>query len=63
MDDRQKLKVLIPHWIEHNQEHAQEFLRFVESAGEAAADLQAASERMDLVNQALSSALEKLGKP
>lgn len=61
MDERQKLRVLIPHWIEHNQEHAQEFLNYAETAGDAAIDLQKAAEQMDLVNQALAAALEKLG--
>ena len=60
MNEQEKLKVLIPHWIEHNEEHAQEFLRFIEAAGEAAVDLREASEKMTLVNQALAAALEKL---
>lgn len=60
MNEQEKLKVLIPHWIEHNQEHAQEFLRFIEAAGDAAVDLHEASEKMTLVNQALAAALEKL---
>ncbi|MFZ2098305.1 MAG: hypothetical protein WAV05_16870 [Anaerolineales bacterium] len=61
MNEDQKLRVLIPHWVEHNQEHAQEFLRFIEAAGDAAVDLREAAEHMDLVNQALATALEKLG--
>jgi hypothetical protein len=61
MDERQKLRVLIPHWVEHNQEHAQEFLRFLEVAGDAEDDLRKAVEQMELVNQALTAALEKLG--
>lgn len=61
MNEDQKLRVLIPHWIEHNQEHAQEFLRFIETAGDAAVDLREAAEHMGLVNQALAAALEKLG--
>jgi hypothetical protein len=63
MEERQKLRVLIPHWVEHNQEHAQEFLRFLVAAGDAAIDLQTAAEQMDRVNQALAAALEKLGGP
>jgi hypothetical protein len=61
MNEQQKLRVLIPHWIEHNQEHAQEFLRFLEAAGDAATDLEKAAEQMAQVNQALAAALEKLG--
>jgi hypothetical protein len=61
MNEDQKLRVLIPHWVEHNQEHTQEFLRFVDTAGSAAVDLREAAGHMDLVNQALAAALEKLG--
>ncbi|MBN2149597.1 MAG: hypothetical protein JW726_19575 [Anaerolineales bacterium] len=61
MNELEKLRVLIPHWIEHNEEHVQEFLRFLEAAGDAAADLNKAAEQMMLVNQALAGALEKLG--
>ncbi len=61
MNEHQKLRVLIPHWVEHNQEHAQEFLRFIETAEDAAVDLREAAEHLSLVNQALAAALEKLG--
>ena len=61
MEESQKLRVLIPHWVEHNQEHAQEFLRFSDSAGDAVVELRKAAELMDQVNQTLMAALEKLG--
>lgn len=61
MDDIEKLRVLIPHWIEHNDEHAREFHQWAESAGDAAPELIAASRTMQQVNQNLSIALEKLG--
>jgi hypothetical protein len=61
MQATQKLRVLIPHWVEHNQEHAQEFLRYLDSAGNARPDLEKAAELMNQVNQALLAALEKLG--
>ncbi|HHN94294.1 MAG TPA: hypothetical protein ENK17_05955 [Anaerolineae bacterium] len=32
MDDRAKLRVLLPHWIEHNGEHAEEFRKWAERA-------------------------------
>ena len=63
MNDSDKLRVLIPHWIEHNQEHAVEFRRWVEEAGEAAGDIVEAAEIMKRVNDALESGLEKLGGP
>ena len=61
MNEIEKLRVLIPHWIEHNQEHADEFLRYLDAAGDAAGNLQDATAQMALVNQALAAALEKLG--
>jgi hypothetical protein len=61
MNEHQKLRVLIPRWVEHNQEHTHEFLRFLETAGDAAVDLREAAGHMTLVNQALAAALEKLG--
>jgi len=30
-----KLRILLPHWIEHDMEHAAEFRRWAEVAGEA----------------------------
>lgn len=63
MQEIEKLRVLIPHWIEHNQEHASEFLNYIEFAGEAQQDIQAASEAMKQINAFLESALAKLGGP
>ena len=61
MNEQEKLRVLIPHWIEHNEEHADEFRRWAEQAGEAAADIMAAAETMTRVNDFLGTALEELG--
>jgi hypothetical protein len=61
MNNTDKLRVLIPHWIEHNQEHMEEFKRWAENAGNAASDLQSAVEALEQVNLKLSTALEKLG--
>ncbi len=59
----EKLRVLIPHWMEHNAEHAEEFRRRAQQAGEAADEILAASEAMQRVNAALPGALENLGGP
>lgn len=56
----EKLRVLIPHWIEHNLEHAAEFRRWAGQAGEAAADIEAAAEALLHANRSLEVALEKL---
>lgn len=63
MNEQKKLQVLIPHWIEHNQEHAQEFQRWAEQAGEAAAEIQKAAQQMTRVNETLQKALDTLGGP
>ena len=61
MKETDKLRVLLQHWIEHNQEHAAEFLRWSEKAGPAAAAVRQAAEKMGSVNLELSSALDLLG--
>lgn len=61
MKEEDKLRVLIPHWIEHNEEHAGEFRRWAESAGDAALDIVAAAEAVTRANESLAAALEKLG--
>jgi len=63
MTDQDKLRLLLPHWIEHNAEHAAEFRRWAGLAGEqsAAADIEAAAARMEAANEALAAALDKLG--
>ena len=63
MNEQEKLRVLIPHWIEHNEEHADEFRRWAEQACEATADVLAAAEGMARINMSLTKALEKLGGP
>jgi hypothetical protein len=62
MTDLEKLSVLLPHWIEHNAEHAAEFRQWAERAGEAGADIQAAAKALEQANQALTTAQEKLGR-
>ena len=67
MTDLQKLRVLLPHWIEHNAEHAAEFRAWAERAratGQegAAADITLAAEELKWANEQLTSALEKLAQ-
>ncbi len=61
MNEQEKLRVLIPHWIEHNEEHANEFRRWAETAGGAAPEILAAADAMAGANESLAAALEKLG--
>ncbi len=62
MNETEKLRVLIPHWIEHNDEHADEFREWAARAGAAQADLEAAANALKAVNRHLQAALEKLSK-
>jgi len=64
-DDLVKLRILLPHWIEHNEEHAVSFERWVVKAQElgweeTAQWIEEAVERMAACNQALTTALEAL---
>jgi hypothetical protein len=61
MTGQDKLRVLLPHWIDHNAEHAADFRLWVERAGAAKADIEAAAVHMEAANDALAAALEKLG--
>jgi Flp pilus assembly protein TadD len=65
--DREKLRVLLPHWIEHNGEHAAEFLQWADKAlaegdQQVAEELALAAKQMGWVNEALKVAVEQLGE-
>ncbi|MBM4464148.1 MAG: hypothetical protein FJ014_01035 [Chloroflexi bacterium] len=67
MKEIEKLRILLPHWIEHNAEHAAEFREWAERARVAghegpASDIALAAEEMGWVNEQLAAALEKLGR-
>ena len=63
MDEVKKLRVLLPHWIEHNGEHAEEFRRWAEQAGPAQDALLAAAALVEQANGRLGEALDQLGGP
>lgn len=65
LDDRAKLRILLPHWVEHNEEHAHNFQDWVARAREMGQDeaaqlIEQAVERMAACNQALNAALQVL---
>jgi hypothetical protein len=65
--DEEKLRVLLPHWIEHNAEHASEFRTWAEKARatgqeQVAEEIALAAKELGWVNEALRAALEKLGE-
>lgn len=64
--DEEKLRALLPHWIEHNAEHAAEFRGWAEKARlagqrEVADEIDTAAKELSWVNEALNAALQKLG--
>lgn len=60
MNDMQKLRLLIPLWMEHNEEHAEEYRCWAEGSAEVSADLMEAVEAMRRANRALNTVLEQL---
>lgn len=61
MTGQDKLRAMLPHWIEHNIEHAAQFRLWAGLAAEAEADIEMAAVQMEAANEALTAALEKLG--
>jgi nickel/cobalt exporter len=64
-DEKAKLKALLNYWVEHNQEHSQEFKEWVAKAEalgekEVAEELWLASQEMDKVSEILSKTLKRL---
>ena len=60
-NDIQKLRVLLPHWIDHNMEHAAEFRAWARKSGEAENDLLSAADQLVKANRDLEAALKRLG--
>lgn len=65
-NDIEKLRILLPHWIEHNIEHANEFRVWIEQMHASGHDhvvehLEATIEKIESANRDLESALEHLG--
>jgi hypothetical protein len=63
VDETEKLRVLLPHWIEHNGEHAAEFREYGAGAGHAREGLFAAARLLDEANARLQEVLDELGGP
>lgn len=67
LTDIEKLRHLLPHWREHNADHAEEFRSWAEKArafgaDEAAAAIEAAAADMISANERLQEALQALGE-
>jgi hypothetical protein len=66
MDTKEKLRILLQYWMEHNVQHAQEFrewARRAEAFGSAAgaSELEAAAREMTRLNGHLKTVLDELG--
>ena len=63
----EKLRVMLPHWIEHNRGHAGEFARWAdqldETEGELAGRLHRAVHSLEEAQRALEEALVLVGGP
>jgi ERCC4-type nuclease len=67
MEVIEKLRVMLPHWIEHNRGHGEEFSRWAEEiAGtdaELAEQLRRAVHSLEHAQEALEQALRQVGGP
>lgn len=68
MTDLDKLRVLLPHWIEHNHSHELEVAKWAELAAKGgdhktAELLEKANGSMEAADRILAEALEHLGGP
>ena len=69
MNELEKLRVLLPHWIEHNRGHADECNKWAElaaqenDANEVETNLRAAYTAMEEVSSLLEKALAAAGGP
>jgi hypothetical protein len=62
--DAEKLRVLLPHWIEHNAEHAAEFRVWAQKVDAVGAYLVSAADHLEDASSILEDALQQMsGNP
>jgi hypothetical protein len=66
IDERAKLSTMLNYWMEHNEEHSQEFREWADKAkefgeAEVSDEILTAAQEMDRANESLSRALKRLG--
>lgn len=66
LTELEKLRVLIPHWVEHSHSHRHDFQKWLEVARqggqqEAAAHIEKALEKLTEAEDLLKKSLESLG--
>lgn len=67
MTDIEKLRQLLPHWLEHNAEHANEFLKWASRARSTGKErlahhIESAAEKLEAANHELARAIEQVGQ-
>jgi hypothetical protein len=68
MESKDKLRVLLKHWIDHNSGHVEEFAKWREIMAEERQDkvaesLRRAMQQMDEVSATLQKTLDEFGGP
>jgi hypothetical protein len=68
MDEKQKLLVVIEHWIEHNESHLGEYRKWAQRAGEMGLttvkhEIDEAMEMLSQLNGRLAKALNDIKPP
>jgi hypothetical protein len=66
-EERGKLKTLLGYWVEHNEEHSQEFKEWADKADamgekQVAGEIRQAVSHMEKVTEILSGTMNKLGE-
>jgi hypothetical protein len=61
MTDPEKLRIVLPHWMEHTGEHAGEFRSWARKVQPVQEQLTAAAELLERANERLQEALQRLG--
>jgi hypothetical protein len=64
-EEKSKLKIILEHWVEHNEEHSREFKEWAEKAKkmgekEVAAEILQAVGNMDKVTEIFTQTLKRL---
>ena len=68
MENKEKLRVLLQHWIEHNQGHVSEFTKWqkimaADKMESLSGHIKMAAEQMNQVSDILAKALDEVGGP
>jgi nickel/cobalt transporter (NicO) family protein len=66
-EDRGKLKTLLGYWVEHNEEHSQEFKEWADKADamgekQVAGEIRQAVGHMEKVTEILTGTMNRLGE-